>query len=253
MALLTKLLERQKVYVQCLYNGHKRHPTILEDEPKYIDAGKLTNVRVNAPHVQASILEFIGILRSREDGYARPGEEVGLEIEDTGTDIEPPIETSAPEDRQGNFLMPIQRKGIDMSLTRDATVESAETGNALVPDNSQAIPPTAPCANLPFTPESDVQYQYDPPYSERNEHSKRHPPPPPPQQAQAFPLTFSHHQLAAPPQQMVVDNLNHTLDIFQPLLDPEMLDLFPNGELPDLSAFDTSTLNLDHFDFEGAS
>ncbi len=30
-----------------------------------------------------------------------------------------------------------------------------------------------------------------------------------------------------------------------------MLDLFPNGELPDLSAFDISSLNLDHFELEG--
>jgi hypothetical protein len=43
------------------------------------------------------------------------------------------------------------------------------------------------------------------------------------------------------------------VDIFQPLLDPEMLDLFPDGELPDFSAFDTSPLNLDHFDLEGWS
>lgn len=43
-------------------------------------------------------------------------------------------------------------------------------------------------------------------------------------------------------------NQNQTLDIFHPLLDPEMLELFPNGELPDPSIWETGTLNLDYLD-----
>ncbi len=56
---------------------------------------------MNAPHVQASILEFIGILYSKEEGYAKPGEALGLEIEHVGPEDEPPSRMSPSEDRQG--------------------------------------------------------------------------------------------------------------------------------------------------------
>ncbi len=85
-----------------MHDGHKKHPTVLEDEPKYADPGKLTSFRVNAPHVQASILEFIGILYSKEDGYAKPGEEAGPEIEHAGTvGEEPPSREWISEDHEG--------------------------------------------------------------------------------------------------------------------------------------------------------
>lgn len=43
---------------------------------------------------------------------------------------------------------------------------------------------------------------------------------------------------------------NHSLDLFQPLLDPDMLDLFPSGELPDMSAFESGVWDLDHFEID---
>ena len=55
--------------------------------------------------MQASILEFIGILYSKEDGYAKPGEEAGPEIEHAGTSTvlgeEPPIRESISDDHEG--------------------------------------------------------------------------------------------------------------------------------------------------------
>lgn len=42
----------------------------------------------NATHARASILEYTGILRSKADGYARPGEEstdLGIEDDSTGS------------------------------------------------------------------------------------------------------------------------------------------------------------------------
>lgn len=42
-----------------------------------------------------------------------------------------------------------------------------------------------------------------------------------------------------------------TLDIFNSFLDPEMLNLFPNGEIPDLAGFDTNLLSLDYLEMEG--
>ncbi len=44
---------------------------------------------------------------------------------------------------------------------------------------------------------------------------------------------------------------NESLDIFQPLVDPDMLDLFPSGELPDMSVFESGAWNLDQFEMEG--
>jgi hypothetical protein len=103
----------QKIYVRCLYNGHKRNPKILEDEPKYIDASKLTSFKVNAPHVQASILEFIGILRSKEDGYANQGEAPALEIEPLA---EPPSQASVPVPETYDGKNPLSSRGPHTSL-----------------------------------------------------------------------------------------------------------------------------------------
>ena len=96
----------QKIYVRCLYHGHKKNPTIMEDEPKNVDPIKLTSFQMNAPHVQASILEFIGILYSKEEGYAKPGKTLGLEIENGDLEEEPPSRMSPSEDRQGEQLSP---------------------------------------------------------------------------------------------------------------------------------------------------
>lgn len=41
---------------------------------------------------------------------------------------------------------------------------------------------------------------------------------------------------------------SQNIDIFHPLFDPAMLELFPNGELPDLALLETSPLNLDYLD-----
>lgn len=40
-----------------------------------------------------------------------------------------------------------------------------------------------------------------------------------------------------------------TFEVFQPLFDPEMLGLFPNGELLDLAHDEMSGLNLDYLNF----
>lgn len=41
---------------------------------------------------------------------------------------------------------------------------------------------------------------------------------------------------------------NQNFDLYYPLFDREMLELFPNGQVPDLAAFDSSPLNLDYLD-----
>ena len=41
-----------------------------------------------------------------------------------------------------------------------------------------------------------------------------------------------------------------TLDVFCPFFDPDLLALFPNGEIPDFSEFETSPLSLDYFELD---
>ncbi|CAM1508832.1 Fc.00g025710.m01.CDS01 [Cosmosporella sp. VM-42] len=75
-----------KTHVRCLYTFHKNYPTILEDEPKYINPSILADFNIKASHARTSILEFTGILQG-SDGYAKPGEET----EDLGIENEPPV------------------------------------------------------------------------------------------------------------------------------------------------------------------
>jgi hypothetical protein len=41
-----------------------------------------------------------------------------------------------------------------------------------------------------------------------------------------------------------------SLDVARPFFDPTMLDLFPNGEMPDLSHFETSLSSLDYYELD---
>jgi hypothetical protein len=47
---------------------------VLEDEHKYLDARKVTNIKMVTTYARTSILEFTGILRSGNGGYAKAGE-----------------------------------------------------------------------------------------------------------------------------------------------------------------------------------
>ena len=91
---------------------------------------------------------------------------------------------------------------------------------------------------VPFTPDSEEQCLPNQTHQQQQQQER----------VRTFTSTLPCHQ---PPDILVPAQDPSTLDIFQPLLDPEMLDLFPNGQLPDFSAFDTIPLDLDHFDFGG--
>ncbi|KAK6371287.1 hypothetical protein LTS17_009018 [Exophiala oligosperma] len=220
-----------KVFVRCLYNVHKKNPVVLEDEPKHIDPRKLTNFRVNAPHAQASILEFNRILRSKNDGYLSPGqlETIGIEQDSIGA---------------GNGL-------------------ESRASNHVADDEN---PPLIPIPQTPNDTEDDswlpphevtCQVADDPPLLTLHEPLDNHSSnsasmyPNPEQHPQHYeePLGVTKSQRASHSQPAVIVP-NHTIDIFHPLLDPQMLDLFPDGDVPDLSQFDTSPFNLDYFDLE---
>jgi hypothetical protein len=52
-----------------------------------------------------------------------------------------------------------------------------------------------------------------------------------------------------PQNSEIRDIENQSLDVFYPFFDPEMLGLFPSGEMPDLSQFE-SPLTFDYFELE---
>ncbi|KAM0329645.1 hypothetical protein ACHAPQ_006714 [Fusarium lateritium] len=72
---LTKLTYVQQVYARCLYDMHNQNPPILSNEPRFTDGVVLANFNVDLRPAKSSILEFTGILRSRDNGYVKPGEE----------------------------------------------------------------------------------------------------------------------------------------------------------------------------------
>jgi hypothetical protein len=53
------------------------------------------------------------------------------------------------------------------------------------------------------------------------------------------------------PHQPEISVQSQAVDILYPFFDPEMLNLFPNGEMPDLAQFETSPISLDYFEIEG--
>ncbi|KAK5686531.1 hypothetical protein LTS10_002651 [Elasticomyces elasticus] len=200
MATFWKYAALLKVYLHCLYNGHKDYPTILDDEPKGVDVMALTCFNMKVPHVQASILDFISILRSNEDGYAKFEEEESV------------LEAGPTRARKG-------------SLVLAPTAETVqERFSFLAAEKSRWGPP---CQLVPSSPESAVQH----------EQSLAH------QEASLYPADYTNLNQQQPDMLLPTDNTN--LNFFQPLLDSEMLGLFPSGELPSMSAFDSSTLGLD--------
>ncbi|KAH8897750.1 hypothetical protein GQ53DRAFT_884572 [Thozetella sp. PMI_491] len=75
MAAHWRFAELEGLYIGCLHSVHQKHPPLLEDEPKNVDIKKLTSLNYDIPSARVSILEFLGVLWTREDGCSRPGEE----------------------------------------------------------------------------------------------------------------------------------------------------------------------------------
>ena len=62
------------------------------------------------------------------------------------------------------------------------------------------------------------------------------------------PLTSADPNPTTIVQQNLYAQPSQTLDFFHPFLDPEILDIFPDGEVLNFSKFGTSPLSLDFFD-----
>jgi hypothetical protein len=83
----------------CLYRIHQRRSVDLDAEPRNLDTNKLLDFQINAKDARISILGFTEILRSRDRGYARSGEESNnLEIPDENSDTGNVVSQTLPPD-----------------------------------------------------------------------------------------------------------------------------------------------------------
>ncbi|KAF4465722.1 hypothetical protein FALBO_7451 [Fusarium albosuccineum] len=113
-----KLASLLQIYVRCMYNIHQQNPPKIENEPKYTDIAEFISFKVDTFLARSSILEFTGILRSREGGYVKSGEE---------SDVLAPNESGYNKD--GNGVGITQRLFSDSVLTESCNVpDPSETG-----------------------------------------------------------------------------------------------------------------------------
>ncbi|KIW93881.1 uncharacterized protein Z519_05196 [Cladophialophora bantiana CBS 173.52] len=228
VAVYWKFAALLQIHVGCLYEIHRMLPNTLEDEPRYIDIRKLVDFKVNASHARASILGFIDILRPKGDGVVDSGDEtkdLGIEQATVGHDLA--TRSSIHDDPMYD---------LQSALIRQQPGE----------DSPVALPSDFPqtCEHLRG---SDSNVNHVSSHPEINVNQTQHQ-----QQGEAWP---QHNQADIgfgppfPPQgQGVTERL--TLDPYYPFFDQTMLDLFPNGEMPDLSQLDTELSNLEYFDVE---
>ncbi|KAJ9609082.1 hypothetical protein H2200_006853 [Cladophialophora chaetospira] len=92
-----KFSRLSEIYVRYLYKMHAKDPVQLENEPKYLDASKLTGAKFSAVNARQTILSFNAIIWAKHGGFAKPGEEItDLELdEDTNRHADAPKNASA--------------------------------------------------------------------------------------------------------------------------------------------------------------
>ncbi|KAK5061460.1 hypothetical protein LTR84_008003 [Exophiala bonariae] len=215
-----------EIHVGCLYNIHKSHAPILEDEPKNVDIQKLIDFKIDAAYARTSILGFVAILRNRGDGVADRGDEnKDLGIQDSS------IQSPGQAQRQENSRD-------EDGLTAIAPELVTEGGlYTLLHTNSNSAQTRSQNTSIP---ESSA-HQQSPPHRMIQDHGQESQPE---HADQLYPIVddndFTEH----------VFEQQESLDVCRPFFDPTMLDLFPDGEMPDLSHFETSLSSLDYFELD---
>ena len=194
------------------------------------DAQKLIRFKTYATYARTSILEFNGILRNKQ-GELATGDEVTKDL------------------------------GIDEDTTRSGLCSRASPPHAGNHEGKSSpsteatcqveadIVPSVICVERPLA-QSGIETYGQTTYRDSVLGTRRYP-------------TETQHALHDKPQYPITrfqpasssrtqcENENSTLDIFQPFFDPAMLDLFPNGNIPDLSQFEVSPMGLDYFELDG--
>ncbi|KAM3083424.1 hypothetical protein ACMFMG_004074 [Clarireedia jacksonii] len=150
-------------------------------------------------YARTSILEFTGVLKSRNGGYAKAGEEsIDLGIDEGCVAGPQPHAVSGTSHDDCSQQSPSQ----DF-----APASTRTTGSSL---NTTALPP-------PNQTEEDNQSFEELPRLPYDQH-----------------LNF-------------LSTGDQALDIFYPFDDSEMLNIFPDGAMPDFSQFETTNFDLDWF------
>ncbi|EXJ69937.1 uncharacterized protein A1O5_07010 [Cladophialophora psammophila CBS 110553] len=197
-------------HVRYIYQIHAKSPVILENEPKLIiDSKKLMSFRgTTAVHARESILGHNRILWRNGNVLPRPGEEVA----DLGAEGG---EGEGQGGRRGESLTDPPPSAVEIPRRREISEPQSQSTLSLLPEPAAAPlaqqtqpPPPIPGVSLPM----QVPLPLSSPYA---------PPPPPP-----LPIIEQTPGLELP-----------SLDFFRPFHDPEMLDLFPNGQAMDFSLF----------------
>lgn len=213
------VLITQKIFVKMIYDAHKMQPPDLEGEPRHISPGKLTNMQPNSHRARDSILEYNTILRSKEGGYATAGQEIEVDF------ARARIESSVPRQQEAGLCH-------DQGKARHACWFQTPAHAVVFPD----IPKPGPTSTISTVPLDYGNWLAN----------------------SSFPQPFSVAQPLRPQQAQdgiesgVIDqhsDMFASFEVFQPVVDPQLLELFPDGELPELAQGDMSTLNLDYLDF----
>jgi hypothetical protein len=211
---------------------HKQRSIILEDEPKYIDVAKLTSFRAIATHARSSILEFTGVLRSKQDGYVQPGEEtIDLGIQEQAEPDHPQLRTQVSNLEEGRRTSLRQdiHSGFEMNASGSQftqTRQKSQYPDQVSGDQMHDVPL--------FNEGSQSQQPQDwlqDPRSRVEQHTS---------------ISLSNQQADAPTEGPP------DLDVFNLFFDPEMTSLLPDGELLDSSHYDTDWFNLEFLDMDAS-
>lgn len=184
---------------------------MLEDEPRYLDASKLTSFKPNGLNAHASILENQAWLRSKDDGL--------ISLEDARVAIG-------------------QEEQIEDDATWRDPIWSGNRGE-LPPRLQRSYHGSSNTDTVSVSTSVEASETHLPPPSEERQDAPE----------QRSPSGIHPSVMSVPPQ--AEDFESRAVDLFQPLFDPDMLELFSNRAMLDLARIDTTSLNLDYLDIEG--
>jgi hypothetical protein len=197
-------------------------PNDLEDEPRHVDVRKLIDIKVDASYARTSILGFIEILRPKGDGYVNSGDEsndLGIQKVSQSSHGNTPEAPSNRRHENQNLLWP---------------------GNSL----SDTVPSEQPQVQHPIQQDHSLSSLNPSMHSRASANDEYH-------------QSLEQTEIAGPlqPQDQPLPQFQDqditerwTLDPYYPFFDQTMLDLFPNGEMPDLSQLETELVGLDYFE-----
>ncbi|KIX06345.1 uncharacterized protein Z518_04321 [Rhinocladiella mackenziei CBS 650.93] len=211
MAPYWKFAALLEIHFTCVYKIHERHALTspLEDEPKNMDIGKFLDFKIRARYARTSILGFVEILRSQGDGFVEAGEECNdLGIQDGDSQ---------------NLQQMGQRPSGNSEAAASVVLEQRDEVELPVP----LFPPSASsqsrlpdlCSTSASTP---LKTSWPPAHENTWQETGR--------LEEQFPARLPNASAAEEPQ---------SFDLCHPFFDPALLDLFPDGEMPDLGQFET--------------